>query len=84
MRLRMSLNVIEQPELVPSQGCMYSFVCAKQSFSCSFALLLHVCISVNHLHFFLFKFREVCYLILLYILGEQNEIPNRCAETDKS
>lgn len=59
MRFRMFLNIVEQPELVPSLGCMYSFFCAKQSFFCSFALLLHVCVSVNHLHFFLFKFREI-------------------------
>lgn len=84
MRLIKFPKVAEQPELVHFQACVYAFLCAKQRFFYSFVLSLHVRISVNHLYFFLFKFRDMWYLILSYTPGEQNDTPNRCAETDKS
>lgn len=63
--------------------CVYFSLC-QATFFCSFVLLLHGCISVNYLYFFLFKFRDLWYLILSYTPGEQNDTPNRRAATAKS
>lgn len=53
MTLRKFSKVEEQPELIHFQACVYTFLSAKQSFFYSSALLLHVCVSVNHLYFYL-------------------------------
>lgn len=80
MRLRKFPKAADQPEPIHFQACVYTFPCANLLFICSFVACV---LSVNRRYFFLFNFRNTWDLILSYMPGERNEIPNRCAETDK-
>lgn len=76
-RLRKFCEVPEQPQPVHFRACM----CASLFYSFVF---LHVCVSVSHLYFFIFKFMDKWYLILSCTPGKENKTPNGYTAADKS